>query len=573
MTEMTVAVDKPVVAADGESNASICAELKDKLGNPVEGQDVLFKTDLGQVHPSQEVTSNSEGNAIVTLTSEETGVASVTVQPVGISGIESAAGVIFEAGSPAKLELDVASSVATADGKGECVVDALVKDRNDNPVSGKSIAFKLSTGIVVPSGDQTTDKQGKVQIRVISRSAGTVQVTAECEEASSDAELEFHPGDPSSIAIFINPTVEEGWKKRVPSDHWAQIQEALKLLGRRKFNQAVKILKKEENTIQDTVNLPAMCALGYAYQEAGRRSEAERAYRLVVDRASAKKEVRVKARDVEEVSEVVLPRAEGGPPSPGDVVDLAPKDYLIKVTANDDHGNAIPGLALEFESSFGWVPEEFRNGLTNDSGEATSLVTTFSGPGWSALEFAWMNLGTMREGTIDYPGAMRCYRSAIKVKPDSMRALEHLASVMVKTGDGDGAKKCYYNLARGYSRKGQIPKAIEYYGKALEIDPRYAKALSGYGVSCLKLGDLERAQKYLEESRKADRSAKVTLANLALLYHLNGKFDKAIKMNKQALKLDPGFKQALVNLHEVHAARGDKKQAGEYLGRIQALGG
>jgi len=84
---------------------------------------------------------------------------------------------------------------------------------------------------------------------------------------------------------------------------------------------------------------------------------------------------------------------------------------------------------------------------------------------------------------------------------------------------------------------------------------------------------MRRARMYLEESVKIDKSLKSALANLGLLYHLTGKFEKAVQMSKRALKIDPSFKPALVTLHQIHTARGERDRAKEYAARIRQLGG
>ena len=88
----------------------------------------------------------------------------------------------------------------------------------------------------------------------------------------------------------------------------------------------------------------------------------------------------------------------------------------------------------------------------------------------------------------------------------------------------------------------------------------------------LKVGELERARRYLEESVKLDKSMKAALANLGLAYYLKGDFDKAIQMNKRALKLDSEFKTALLNLYQIHMASGEREKAAEYASQIRKLG-
>ena len=572
-SNLILSVDKPVVAADGKSETRICALLKDGFGNPVKGRKMVFETDLGEILPSAEVATDNDGKAIVSLRSERVGAASVRARTVGEEGLLSATQVVFEAASPAKITVTVDRDKTLADGESEFSVSVEVLDEMGNPVPGKPVLFETDLGALLPDGTRTTDKDGKADVRVSSRAAGKARLIATCGEANTVVELEFEPGKPSSIAISLNPTVEETWRNRISQEHWARLQEALKHLGERRFAKAIKILEEEESESLDTSNYPALCDLAFAYQQSGRKDDAERIYRSIIKHNGSRKEIQVRAEGVEEAFGVVLPRVNGEKSQGKDFMDLEPRDYLVNIVVTDDQGNHIPDLPVEFEANFGWIPDEYKQGHTNVVGAATSLVTTFAPPGSSEQEFAWVNLGHMKENALDYAGAEECYRSAIKVMPGSKTGLDSLASVLVKTGDIDGAKKCFYNLARAQLQKGQLTKALDYYGKAIELDPKYARALAGYGAACLRMGELDRARRYLEEGVKLDRSLKAALANLGLLYYLTGKFDKAITMNRRTLKLDAAFRPALLNLHQIHMAKGEREKAEGYAERIRNLGG
>lgn len=574
VANLILSVDAPTTAADGTSQAAVSAELKDEFGNPVEGAEVAFETDMGEIEPSGKVATGPEGKAVVHLASTRVGVASVRARTLGSESLLAAIQVTFEPASPASLEFVVGSEAALADGKSEHEIRAEVRDKMGNPVPGKTVTFESDLGSLVPSATVTTDGEGCASVGLVSRTAGKAKVKATCGEVAATVEVGFSAGTPTSFAVSLNPTLEAGWKDRIPSEHLLRLQESLGHFRERRFDRAIRILEAERDTMKEMSNYPALCNLAYAYQQAGRKPEAERIYRSVIQHNGRRREIRVRADEAEEVFGIVLPEANAqDTQSSGDFIELAPRDYLVNVVVTDGVGNHIPDVSVEFNTNFGWIPEEYREAKTNSAGAATSIVTTFAAPSVSETEFAWVNLGIIKENALDYSGAEECFRSAISLVKDSARGLERLASLLVKTGDTDGAKKCFYNLARAFSRKGQLTKAIEYYSKTIELDPKYAKALAGYGAAYLQLGDMRRARMYLEESVKIDKSLKSALANLGLLYHLTGKFEKAVQMSKRALKIDPSFKPALVTLHQIHTARGERDRAREYAARIRQLGG
>ncbi len=572
-SSLIVSADRSSLPADGRSRVCISALIKDEFGSPIDGQGLVFETDLGEIEPKEAVTG-SDGGATVHLTSTKVGDASVRVRTLGEGdGLLSAIQVTFEAASPATVQLSSDPETNVADGKSECLVSAWVRDEMGNPVPGKTIAFETDLGSIAPGPTAVSDKDGRADVRLTSRVAGVAHISCRCEGASGGMEIEFRSGPAKSIAMALNPTVEEGWRNRIPADHIKQLQHALRHLEERRFTEAIGVLEKEKERIERTSNLPALCDLAFAYQQSGRKKEAEAVYNSIIQRNGARREIRVTVNELGEAFGVVLPGANGGEaPAEKEFMDLDPRDYLINIVVTDDNGNQIPGLPVQFDANFGWVPEEYRKASTNQAGAASSVVTTFAPLGSSEIEFAWVNLGLMKENALDYAGAEECYRSAIRVMPESTRALECLASVLVKTGNVDEAKKCYYNLGRAYSKKGQFAKAIEHHNKAIELDPKYARALAGSGSAYLRLGELSRARRYLEESVRLSKSLKAAQANLGLLYYLVGEFDKAIAMNKRALKLDPDFKPALVNLHQIHMARGERDKAREYSTKIRQLG-
>jgi tetratricopeptide (TPR) repeat protein len=565
-------VDRSAVPADGKEQARITAQLKDEFGNPVQGRKMIFETDLGELHPSREVNTDPDGKAVVLLSSTRMGSASVRVRTEDEESLLSATQVVFEAASPSLMEMKVEPDEARADGETECVVSVEVKDEMGNPVPGKNVNFKTDLGTLLSDENRTTDAEGHANVRIVSRRAGTATVQVVCGEARGEEQIKFLAGVPSSVAISLNPTVEESWRGRIPSGHWDRMQQALRNLEERRFAEAIKIMEAEESQARKICDYSALCNLAFAYQQLGRKDRAEEIYRSILQRNGARKEIAVKADGMEEVFGVVLPDTNGRGTEPRDYLLLDPKDYLVNIVVTDSQGNQVPDLEVEFGSNFGWVPDEFKAARTNRLGAATSLVTTFAPSGSSEVEFAWVNLGLMKENALDYSGAQKCYRSAIEAVPESTRGLESLASVLVKTGEVGDAKRCYYNLARAYSRRGNSSKALEYYGKAIELDPKYAKALAGYGTVCLKVGELERARRYLEEAVKIDKSMKAAMANLGLAYYLKGNFEQAIRMNKRALKLDPEFKPALVNLYQIHMAMGEREKAAGYASQVKALG-
>jgi uncharacterized protein (TIGR03437 family) len=82
----------------------------------------------------------------------------------------------------------------------------VVRDANNNPVSGTQVNFSVSAGATLNTGSATTNAQGQVQVTVTAGStAGNIVVTATAGSATTTATLSSHPAAPSlTSASFTN---------------------------------------------------------------------------------------------------------------------------------------------------------------------------------------------------------------------------------------------------------------------------------------------------------------------------------------------------------------------------------
>jgi len=84
---VTVTADPMAIPADGVSSSTLQATVTDQYGNPVaDWTAVTFTTDLGSLGSSGVVKFTTGGVATVTLTSSETGLATVTATCGGKEG-------------------------------------------------------------------------------------------------------------------------------------------------------------------------------------------------------------------------------------------------------------------------------------------------------------------------------------------------------------------------------------------------------------------------------------------------------------------------------------------------------
>jgi len=67
-----------------------------------------------------------------------------------------------------------------------------------------------------------------------------------------------------------------------------------------------------------------------------------------------------------------------------------------------------------------------------------------------------------------------------------------------------GAAKEWYDKGVAFGNLGKLQEAIDCYDRALEIDPRYAKALHNKAVALNKLGRHNEAVECLDKAKEID---------------------------------------------------------------------
>jgi len=122
------------------------------------------------------------------------------------------------------------------------------------------------------------------------------------------------------------------------------------------------------------------------------------------------------------------------------------------------------------------------------------------------------------------------------------------------------AKACY---ARGvaYYVKGDYDRAIRDYDKAIELDPKYAKAYSNRGVAYGKKGDFDRAIRDFNKAIELNPKAAFAYYNRGNAYDSKGDFDRAIKDYDKAIELNPKDAEAYVNRGIAYDRKGDYDRA------------
>jgi len=181
---------------------------------------------------------------------------------------------------------------------------------------------------------------------------------------------------------------------------------------------------------------------------------------------------------------------------------------------------------------------------------------------------AYNNLGVimLRKGKLEQ--AVKYYRTAVRLKPDYVDARGNLAAALRRSGDYAAAIEQYKlvlkegrqrysrrrlaeicsNIAGSLVKLRQPEQALQYYRKAIEIDPNYGRAYYNLAVA---LTDLNRPDEAIEAYRQAVRvrpTDALAHQNLAMLLGRRKRYKQAIEHFNAAVKYDPGLLSAKSNL-------------------------
>lgn len=194
--------DKTAAVADGAEKVTYTALVKDASGNPVPGVAVSWGTDLGSLSAASS-TTDSSGNATITLTSKQAGSATVTAKLVTGAQV-SATAVIFSAdGSSAAIgsgDLTVDKTSVVANNIDKATYTALVKDANGNAVANHTVSWKTDAG-TLSGATSTTGTDGKTTIELRNIKAEQATVVATVNSVGTDASVVTFIGDVTTAKV------------------------------------------------------------------------------------------------------------------------------------------------------------------------------------------------------------------------------------------------------------------------------------------------------------------------------------------------------------------------------------
>lgn len=156
--------------------------------------------------------------------------------------------------------------------------------------------------------------------------------------------------------------------------------------------------------------------------------------------------------------------------------------------------------------------------------------------------------------------------------PDKVLALMHEGNALISAGRPDAAlarynealefaedgedSEVFFNMGIAYKAKGELPKAVAEYERALELTPQYAEALNNLGNIRKDQKMYDEAIAHLELSIKVFPGNPKTHNNLGTVYAMKGDVNKAVLYFAKAVHLQPTYFEARRNLGVAYRQQG-----------------
>ena len=105
-----------------------------------------------------------------------------------------------------------------------------------------------------------------------------------------------------------------------------------------------------------------------------------------------------------------------------------------------------------------------------------------------------------------------------------------------------------FTLANIYFAKNEYEKAIEFYEKSLQIEPKDHSSLNNVGLAYNNIGRFEKAIECYQKALEIKSDKYISFYNMGNAYRNIGAFEEAIKFYEKTLEIKPDYYEVLNNL-------------------------
>jgi tetratricopeptide (TPR) repeat protein len=110
-----------------------------------------------------------------------------------------------------------------------------------------------------------------------------------------------------------------------------------------------------------------------------------------------------------------------------------------------------------------------------------------------------------------------------------------------------------YELGIEETKKENFKGAIEYYKKAVKVDPNFAFAYDNMGICYRRLEEYDLAIDAYEKSLKIDPNGLMPLQNIAVVYSYKQQYKKAVKTYEKLAEIEPNNPEVFYGIGQMYA--------------------
>jgi tetratricopeptide (TPR) repeat protein len=224
----------------------------------------------------------------------------------------------------------------------------------------------------------------------------------------------------------------------------------------------------------------------------------------------------------------------------------------------EGRGSINHDTALAFTYS-----DPFRNNTDIQSRTSPIYQTNNSSYDVSAL----VNKGDAFYNQGNYTQAIQYYDKALAIDPHYMDAIYDKDTALNRTASASA----FVDRANAFYALGNYTEAIPYFDLALGIDPNNKDALNGKGAALNGLGNYTQAIQYYDMTLAIDPNNKFAFDGKGNALYGLGNDTQAIQYLDKALAIDPNFKQALYHKGFILYGIDNYTQAIQYYNRALSI--
>jgi len=196
------------------------------------------------------------------------------------------------------------------------------------------------------------------------------------------------------------------------------------------------------------------------------------------------------------------------------------------------------------------------------------------------LSTAFYNLGLAYRRLGDYKNAVKFYNKAVALNPEEPDYYYNVGIVYRLKGEPEKAIKSYLkaiqlnsenenyynNLGNAYYDLGMLDKAIESYKRAVEINPSFFLGWQNLANTYLDAGMPQQAVKAFKKAIKLNKRCGECYMDMGIALKELGRYEEAKKSYEKAIEINPSLKaDGLYNLACLYAVQGKKEKAKKLL--------